>query len=93
MRLSVRSFRSLSSITKNTISRRIKLIPLHPCFIRINAIVITNTVIRTFDFANQLRVVKKYVNDAVLFVQENTHEVYKHCVQANLDGSSVAKKY
>ena len=37
--------------------------------------------------------VKKYQNDAVLFVHENTQEIYKHCVKANLVVWSVAKKY
>ena len=30
---------------------------------------------------------------AVLIVHENTHEIYKQRVQANLDGLDVAKKY
>ena len=56
-----------------------------------NAVVITNTLIRTFDvkifnLTNQLRVLKKYINDVVLFVQENIHEIYKPYVESNLDG-------
>ena len=36
-------------MTRNTIIRRIKPIPMHPCFICINAIAITDTVIYTFN--------------------------------------------
>ena len=67
-----------------------KLIPVNPCFICINTIVITNTVICTFNVRHfnlaHLRVVKKCLNDAVLFLHGNTHETYKSCVAANLDG-------
>ena len=30
--------------------------------------------------------VKKYQNDSVLFMSENTHEIDKHHMQANSDG-------
>ena len=36
---------------------------------------------------------KKRPSHAILILNENTHEVYKHCVQVTLDGSGVAKKY
>ena len=36
---------------------------------------------------------KKYLNDPALFVHESLHEMNKHCVEANLDGQDVAKKY
>ena len=37
--------------------------------------------------------VKKCLNHVILIVYENTHETYKYCVQASLDGWDVAKKY
>ena len=37
--------------------------------------------------------VKEYLIDVVLIVHENTHEIDKHCVQANLDGKDVVMKY
>ena len=29
----------------------------------------------------------------ILIVHENTHEIYKHCVQVSFDGQGVARKY
>ena len=51
-------FCSLYFMTKNTMICRIKPIPMHPCFIRINAIVITNTVIITLNISKQVWMVK-----------------------------------
>ena len=36
---------------------------------------------------------KEYLDDTVLFVHENTHEVDKHCLQANLNSQNIAVKY
>ena len=36
---------------------------------------------------------KEYLNEAVLFLYEITHEIDKHCVQINSDSSDVAMKY
>ena len=36
---------------------------------------------------------KEYLNVAVLPVRENTHEIDKHCVRANVNGSDVVMKY
>ena len=35
----------------------------------------------------------EYLNEAVLFLYEITHEIDKHCVQINSDSSDVAMKY
>ena len=37
--------------------------------------------------------VKKCLNDTVLFTHKNTLDIHKQCVQANSDGSNVVKKY
>ena len=37
--------------------------------------------------------VKKCLFYAILIVYENTHEIYKHCLQVDLDGWGVAKRY
>ena len=37
--------------------------------------------------------VKKCLIHAILIVYENTHEIYKHCVEVDLDGGGVAKNY
>ena len=37
--------------------------------------------------------VKECPNHAILIVYENTHEIYKHCLQVDLDGRGVAKRY
>ena len=29
----------------------------------------------------------------ILIVHENTHEIYKHCVQVSFNGQDIAKKY
>ena len=47
--VSWKPFCGLSSITKNTIFCLIKPILIHPCFICINTIFITNTVMHTFN--------------------------------------------
>ena len=44
-----RTFFGFYFMTKNTIIRHIKPIHMHPCFIRINTIVITNTLIITLN--------------------------------------------
>ena len=36
---------------------------------------------------------KEYLNDTVIFLHENTHEIDKHWVEANLDASDITKKY
>ena len=36
---------------------------------------------------------KEYLNDTAIFLHENTHEIDKHWVEANLDGSDITKKY
>ena len=30
---------------------------------------------------------------AILITHQNTHEIYRHCVQVDLDDSDVVKKY
>ena len=37
--------------------------------------------------------VRKFLIYAILIVHENTHEIYKHCVQVGLDDWDTAKKY
>ena len=96
-----KSFCSLFSITKNTLFCDIKPIPIHPCFACINIRVITNTVFHKKYFQyynfepcqNHLRAVRKFLIHKVLFIHESTHEIYKHCIEANLHGKGVTKKY
>lgn len=35
---------------------------------------------------NYLPMVKKYLKDVILFVHKNTHEAFKHWIQADFDG-------